>query len=161
MKAGGEYLQALPRRRPARASASGAARTAGSSPRSRSRRNSDVFAAGVDIHGVHDWIADFGRGSAERSSSRYEQGDSKRGAGRRVAVVTGRRRWRPGRSPVLLIQGDDDRNVRFHQTVDLARRLAAGRAVRGAGAPRRDPRIPAPCPGSPPTRRPPPGSAGS
>jgi len=28
------------------------------------------------------------------------------------------------RSPVLLIQGDDDRNVRFHQTVDLARRLA-------------------------------------
>jgi dipeptidyl aminopeptidase/acylaminoacyl peptidase len=26
---------------------------------------------------------------------------------------------------VLLIQGDDDRNVRFHQTVDLARRLAA------------------------------------
>jgi dipeptidyl aminopeptidase/acylaminoacyl peptidase len=26
-------------------------------------------------------------------------------------------------SPVLLIQGDDDRNVAFHQTVDLARRL--------------------------------------
>ncbi len=28
-------------------------------------------------------------------------------------------------SPVLLIHGDDDRNVRFSQTVDLARRLAA------------------------------------
>jgi len=28
------------------------------------------------------------------------------------------------KSPVLLIQGDDDRNVQFHQTVDLARRLA-------------------------------------
>jgi dipeptidyl aminopeptidase/acylaminoacyl peptidase len=27
------------------------------------------------------------------------------------------------RSPVLLVQGDDDHNVRFHQTVDLARRL--------------------------------------
>ena len=27
------------------------------------------------------------------------------------------------RSPVLLIQGDDDRNVRFNQTVDLAARL--------------------------------------
>jgi dipeptidyl aminopeptidase/acylaminoacyl peptidase len=27
------------------------------------------------------------------------------------------------RSPVLLIHGDDDRNVRFNQTVDLARRL--------------------------------------
>jgi dipeptidyl aminopeptidase/acylaminoacyl peptidase len=29
------------------------------------------------------------------------------------------------KSPVLLIQGDDDRNVHFHQTVDLARRLDA------------------------------------
>jgi dipeptidyl aminopeptidase/acylaminoacyl peptidase len=28
-------------------------------------------------------------------------------------------------SPVLLIQGDDDRNVQFYQTVDLARRLEA------------------------------------
>ena len=27
------------------------------------------------------------------------------------------------KSPVLLIQGDDDRNVHFDQTVDLARRL--------------------------------------
>ncbi len=29
------------------------------------------------------------------------------------------------RSPVLLIHADDDRNVRFSQTVDLVRRLAA------------------------------------
>jgi dipeptidyl aminopeptidase/acylaminoacyl peptidase len=29
------------------------------------------------------------------------------------------------KSPVLLIQGDDDRNVGFHETVDLARRLSA------------------------------------
>jgi dipeptidyl aminopeptidase/acylaminoacyl peptidase len=29
------------------------------------------------------------------------------------------------KSPVLLIQGDDDRNVPFQQTVDLARRLEA------------------------------------
>ena len=29
------------------------------------------------------------------------------------------------KSPVLLIQGDDDRNVQFQQTVDLARRLDA------------------------------------
>jgi dipeptidyl aminopeptidase/acylaminoacyl peptidase len=34
-----------------------------------------------------------------------------------VATMTG---WR---SPVLLIQGDDDRNVNFGQTIDLARRL--------------------------------------
>jgi dipeptidyl aminopeptidase/acylaminoacyl peptidase len=31
------------------------------------------------------------------------------------------------RSPVLLIHADDDRNVRFSQTVDLARRLEAQR----------------------------------
>ena len=31
-------------------------------------------------------------------------------------------RWK---SPVLLIQGDDDRNVQFQQTIDLARRLQA------------------------------------
>jgi dipeptidyl aminopeptidase/acylaminoacyl peptidase len=31
-------------------------------------------------------------------------------------------RWK---SPVLLIHGDDDRNVAFHQTVDLTRRLSA------------------------------------
>lgn len=31
-------------------------------------------------------------------------------------------RWR---SPVLLIQGDDDRNVHFSETIDLARRLTA------------------------------------
>jgi dipeptidyl aminopeptidase/acylaminoacyl peptidase len=30
------------------------------------------------------------------------------------------------RSPVLVIQGDDDRNVRFSQSVDLVRRLVAG-----------------------------------
>ena len=29
------------------------------------------------------------------------------------------------KSPVLLIQGDDDRNVPFQQTIDLARRLDA------------------------------------
>ena len=28
-------------------------------------------------------------------------------------------------SPVLFIHGDDDRNVRFNQTVDLVRRLSA------------------------------------
>ena len=49
------------------------------------------------------------------------------------------------KSPVLLIQGDDDRNVRFNQTIDLARRLdAAGVPLRGNGAAERDPRLPAP-----------------
>ena len=41
-----------------------------------------------------------------------------------MALLAGRdvARWT---SPVLLIHGDDDRNVRFSETVDLARRLQA------------------------------------
>ncbi len=84
-------------------------------------RNSNIFKAGVDMHGVHDWssfIADwFGK-----AKQRYEQGDRKQAM--KVAwesspdssIAT----WK---SPVLLIQGDDDRNVHFHQMVDLVQRL--------------------------------------
>jgi dipeptidyl aminopeptidase/acylaminoacyl peptidase len=87
-------------------------------------RNSDVFKAGVDLHGVHDWTAEhsgyFGRFGQER----YEKGDLE--AAKTVAwqssPVSDLTHWT---SPVLLIQGDDDRNVDFHQTVDLARRLDA------------------------------------
>ena len=86
-------------------------------------RNSDVFKAGVDLHGVHDWS----RVMAEALGpplGRSEQGD------RQAAIDTAFKaspdadvaRWT---SPVLLIQGDDDRNVRFNQTIDLARRLEA------------------------------------
>ena len=85
-------------------------------------RNSDLFKAGVDFHGVHDWS----RGIAEERQplKRYEQGDWD--AFMKTAFASSPdadvARWR---SPVLLIQGDDDRNVRFDQTVDLARRLDA------------------------------------
>ena len=83
-------------------------------------RNSDLFKAGVDLHGVHDWS----RLLAEETSpaKRFEQGDWAEfmkvsfAASPDADIAT----WR---SPVLLIQGDDDRNVRFNQTVDLARRL--------------------------------------
>jgi dipeptidyl aminopeptidase/acylaminoacyl peptidase len=70
-------------------------------------RASDLFCAGVDFHGVHNWAteldippteADY-RVAFESSPMAYIQG------------------WR---SPVLLIQGDDDRNVHFNQTVMLA-----------------------------------------
>jgi dipeptidyl aminopeptidase/acylaminoacyl peptidase len=82
-------------------------------------RNSDVFAAGSDLHGVHDWTADRFAGATWR----YESGDldSARVVAWRSSPVAYIDTWK---SPVILIQGDDDRNVRFHQTVDLARRLA-------------------------------------
>ena len=86
-------------------------------------RNSDLFAAGVDIHGVHDWTSERARGMLERQ--RFEQAPDVAAAletawrSSPVASVTG---WK---SPVLVIHGDDDRNVRFSQSTDLVRRLVA------------------------------------
>lgn len=92
-------------------------------------RNSDLFAAGVDIHGVHDMTAgSSGAGSALQAAmsgaSRFEPSDRDRAleVAWQSSPVSSVSTWR---SPVLLIHGDDDRNVRFSQTVDLARRLAA------------------------------------
>jgi dipeptidyl aminopeptidase/acylaminoacyl peptidase len=86
-------------------------------------RNSDLFKAGVDMHGVHDWTEDLAH-FIGKADDRYEQGD--RAAFLKIAwassPVADIATWT---SPVLLIQGDDDRNVAFHQTVDLARRLQA------------------------------------
>ena len=88
-------------------------------------RNSDLFSAGVDIHGVHDWTTERARGMLERQ--RYEQAPDVTAAldtAWRSSPVSSIATWR---SPVLLIHGDDDRNVRFAQSTDLARRLAAAR----------------------------------
>jgi len=78
-------------------------------------RASDLFAAGVDIHGVHDWnvgirtfIPTYNPGpDIERRNFNASP----------LAYVSG---WR---SPVLLIHGDDDRNVSFAETVTLAEAL--------------------------------------
>jgi dipeptidyl aminopeptidase/acylaminoacyl peptidase len=86
-------------------------------------RNSDLFKAGVDFHGVHDWSRTVARQFGARTD-RYEKGDLE--AAMAVAfkaspdadIAT----WT---SPVLLIQGDDDRNVHFAETIDLSRRLEA------------------------------------
>jgi dipeptidyl aminopeptidase/acylaminoacyl peptidase len=84
-------------------------------------RDSAIFKAGVDFHGVHDWSLYPNRIA---KPDRFEQGDyllAMKSAfdSSPVSALAG---WR---SPVLLIAGDDDRNVRFDQTVDLARRLRA------------------------------------
>jgi len=74
-------------------------------------RDSDLFAAGVDLHGVHDWsMRQFG-GELNRERAQLARESSP------VAAVE---KWK---SPVLLVHGDDDRNVDFAQTVDLAARL--------------------------------------
>ncbi len=75
-------------------------------------RDSDLFAAGVDLHGVHDWPTDNWDGKnipAELNKLAHES-----------SPVTSVNTWK---SPVLFIHGDDDRNVYFTQTVDLVARL--------------------------------------
>lgn len=75
-------------------------------------RASDLFAAGVDFHGVHDWSAFRGPDrTADEKAIRTAFESSPM-----ASVST----WR---SPVLLIHGDDDRNVPFSQTVMLVEAL--------------------------------------
>lgn len=84
-------------------------------------KNSDIFKAGVDFHGVHDW-------SIFLTQRPYFGNLALRPPDMEAAVKLA---WESSpdayvstwRSPVLLIQGDDDRNVPFEQTVDLAQRL--------------------------------------
>ena len=88
-------------------------------------RNSDLFAAGVDVHGVHDWTAERVRGLL--SDDRYEKVPDRERAlevAWSSSPVSAVSTWK---SPVLLIHGDDDRNVRFSQTVDLVQRLTEAR----------------------------------
>ena len=84
-------------------------------------RNSDIFKAGVDFHGVHDWSRSVARQYGARSD-RYEKGDLDKAleTAFKASPDADIGSWT---SPVLLVQGDDDRNVRFAETIDLARRL--------------------------------------
>jgi dipeptidyl aminopeptidase/acylaminoacyl peptidase len=75
-------------------------------------RNSDIFAAGVDTHGVHDWPTDNWDGKNIPPDLVKRAHES--------SPVTSVDSWK---SPVLFIHGDDDRNVYFTQTVDLVARL--------------------------------------
>jgi dipeptidyl aminopeptidase/acylaminoacyl peptidase len=77
-------------------------------------RDSELFAAGVDLHGVHDWSARVGRGPGGGGSPELIK------LARESSPISSVDKWK---SPVLLIHGDDDRNVAFSQTVDLVRKL--------------------------------------
>ncbi|HVX05342.1 MAG TPA: prolyl oligopeptidase family serine peptidase [Rhodanobacteraceae bacterium] len=84
-------------------------------------RNSDIFKAGVDMHGVHDWSRDIAEWFG-KPDARYEQGDYRQAL--KVAWDSSPdadiAKWK---SPVLLIQGDDDHNVHFFQMTDIVPRL--------------------------------------
>jgi dipeptidyl-peptidase 4 len=69
-------------------------------------RNSDIFIAGVDMAGVHLWGNSLDTANVSYKSSAIYEMD----------------KWK---SPVLLVHGDDDRNVNFAQTVGLVQLLRA------------------------------------
>lgn len=80
-------------------------------------RNSDIFKAGVDLHGVHDWnwrATDFSPGGS------WGIDKSLMNLAYKSSPVSDLSKWT---SPVLFIHGDDDRNVMYGQTVDLVQRL--------------------------------------
>lgn len=87
-------------------------------------RNSDVFAAGVDIAGVHNWVEpispDVAAAAAVGDGTTRAKLDEVMRIAWESSPVSSVGTWR---SPVLLIHADDDRNVQVEQTLDLARRL--------------------------------------
>lgn len=83
-------------------------------------RNSDLFAAGVDLHGVHDWSL---RARLREGGGGWGiHGQDLMRLAWESSPVASVRFWT---SPVLFIHGDDDRNVDFIETTDLIQRLRA------------------------------------
>jgi dipeptidyl aminopeptidase/acylaminoacyl peptidase len=68
-------------------------------------RNSDLFKLGIDLAGVHV------RGQLDPNNLAYKS-----------SAISEIEKWK---SPVLLVHGDDDRNVNFAQTVGLVQLLRA------------------------------------
>src|SRR2546425_2936689 len=80
-------------------------------------RASEQFAAGVDLHGVHQWNVEIRNWVPDYDPEKRADFAKLAFESSPIAYV---KDWR---SPGLLIQGDDDRNVQFSQTVDLAAAL--------------------------------------
>ncbi|HSJ69286.1 MAG TPA: prolyl oligopeptidase family serine peptidase [Anditalea sp.] len=116
VKAAGEYLAALPQVDNNRIGVYGGS-YGGYLTAIALGKDSDLFAAGVDIHGVHS------RDGYIRIPDGIEQPTDLEEA-RKVAwessPVSMLDTWK---SPVLFIHADDDRNVSFSQSVDLVRRF--------------------------------------
>jgi dipeptidyl aminopeptidase/acylaminoacyl peptidase len=84
-------------------------------------RASEQFRAGVDLHGVHDWRTE------TKLFLPSDDLEVQQAASRLALESSPMAHVKTWRSPVLLIHGDDDRNVEFRQTVQLVE------ALRGQG----------------------------
>ena len=80
-------------------------------------RNPELFKAGVDIHGVHDWNVGIRTFVPDYDVYADPVATQLAFTSSPLSRVTS---WR---APVLLIHGDDDRNVRFIETLTLIRQL--------------------------------------
>lgn len=79
-------------------------------------KNSGIFKAGVDIHGVHN--------RKKKQNEEEYAPDFTEAA--RIAWESSPSKWVNGwRSPALIIHADDDQNVAFSQSIDLVNRLKA------------------------------------
>ncbi|HEY4307324.1 MAG TPA: prolyl oligopeptidase family serine peptidase [Gemmatimonadaceae bacterium] len=103
--AGGKYLQSRADVDPARVGIWGLS-YGGLLTSQALARNSDVFVAGVDMAGVHLYGSSLDSTALSYTSSSSSHIDT----------------WK---SPVYLVQGDDDRNVDFSQTIGLVQLLRA------------------------------------
>jgi dipeptidyl aminopeptidase/acylaminoacyl peptidase len=83
-------------------------------------RDSKLFAAGVDIHGVHDWSNNSRTPAAVGGYEKSPDTDSAIHLSYLSSPVATVKKWT---SPVLIIHADDDRNVQFSQSTDLVKRL--------------------------------------
>src|SRR5260370_23045731 len=82
-------------------------------------RASDLFAAGVDLHGVHDWNIEIRNWVPTYDPAKQAEAAQLAYKSSPIAYPTD---WR---SPLLLIIGDDARNAQCSQTVQLAAALPA------------------------------------
>src|SRR6266536_2540822 len=80
-------------------------------------RASELFAAGVDLHGVHDWNVEIQNWIPTYDPAKQAEAAKLAHESSPIAYV---KDWR---SPVLLIHGDDDRNAQCSQSVQLAAAL--------------------------------------
>ena len=118
--AGGKFLQALENVDPHRIGLWGGS-YGGTLTAMGLARNSDIFKAGVDFHGVHDWATFLPMWVPENVDEAPDVKEARDLAFKSSAVASATS-WR---SPVLFIHGDDDRNVPFQQTTDLVEKLRA------------------------------------
>lgn len=83
-------------------------------------RDSKLFAAGVDIHGVHDWANQLKVEPLADEFHRAPDAEWAASLSFRSSPVSSVNTWT---SPALIIHADDDRNVSFIQSVDMVNRL--------------------------------------